>query len=214
MGYPYFNKTNISLQGEGRVRQRYRTRQAILRAARELLEEGHVPSVPEAAEAALVSRATGYRYFSSQTELLRALMDEQMEEVHTTVDSLPDDPAARLEALVRADYRMRAENEAQLRTWLRLSVEQRGEPAESDGEEPVPRGWRIPAIREALSPLRDRLSAERLHVLEVALSTLVGTEAFLVLKDLWGLEGDEAEEMLVWACRALLERALDEGRSS
>lgn len=210
MRYSDPNETQVSTQGEGRARQRYRTQQAILRAARELLKAGQVPSVPEAAEAALVSRATAYRYFSSQTELMRGLMDEQMEEVHTTVESLPDDPAARMEALVRADYRMRQENEAQLRTWLRLSVEQRGNATKADGEEPVPRGWRIPAIDEALAPLREELTAERFRRLEVAVSTLVGTEAFLVLKDLWALEGAEAEEVLVWASRALLERARQE----
>ena len=54
----------------GRVRQRRRTRRALLLAAGELVEAGRTPTVAEAADAADVSRATAYRYFPSQDALL------------------------------------------------------------------------------------------------------------------------------------------------
>ena len=48
----------------GRVRQRRRTRAAIVNAAAELLRQGQIaPGVNEIAEAADVSRRTIYQYF-------------------------------------------------------------------------------------------------------------------------------------------------------
>lgn len=186
-----------------------RTRQAIVGAARQLLEAGKVPSVPDAASAASVSRATGYRYFPSQHDLLTALMDELMGEVQKAVDALSeDDPGERLEGLVRVDYRMRSRYEQAFRTRLGLAVRERGETTE---EETVPRGWRIPAIADAVEPLTSELSPEGLFRLQAALSVLVGTEAFLILKDLWNLSGEDAEDVLVWACLTLLRAARSEG---
>ena len=57
-------------QREGRVNQKRRTRAAILAAAVELLKRGKSPTVAEVADAALVSRATAYRYFPTQEYLL------------------------------------------------------------------------------------------------------------------------------------------------
>lgn len=188
--------------------RRHRTRQAIIDAARRLLETGRVPSVPDAARAASVSRATGYRYFPSQHDLLTALMDELMGAVREAVNGFSeDDPEGRLECLVRADYRMRSSYERAFRTRLRLAVRERGE---ATPEETVPRGWRIPAIADAVEPLTSELSPEGLLRLQFALSVLVGTEALLILKDLWNLAGDDAEDVLVWACLALLRSARSE----
>lgn len=179
----------------------------MVEAARDLLEQGTVPSVPDAAEEASVSRATGYRYFSSQHDLLTAVMDEQMREVRDAVEVLPDDPVHRLEGLVRADYRMRSRYERAFRTRLALAVRQRGE---LDEDHPMPRGWRIPAVADVLSPLEADLPADDLRRLQMAVSVLIGTEAFLILKDLWDLSGREAEDVLVWACLCLL-RATEQG---
>src|SRR5881398_2987392 len=54
----------------GRVRQRRRTRAAIVGAAAELLRSGVTPSVGEVAEAAEVSRRTVYLYFPNVEQLL------------------------------------------------------------------------------------------------------------------------------------------------
>ena len=48
-----------------------RTRKALLEAAAQLVRGGVKPSLEEVAEAALVSRATAYRYFPSVEALLR-----------------------------------------------------------------------------------------------------------------------------------------------
>ena len=53
----------------GRSNQKARTRTALLQSATGLVKEGRPPSMPEAADRALVSIATAYRYFSSAEEL-------------------------------------------------------------------------------------------------------------------------------------------------
>ena len=68
--------------GGGRVNQKQRTRQAIVDAAIELIDEGSAPTVAEAAEAALVSRTTAYRYFPTQESLLLEVA------LHAHVDDL------------------------------------------------------------------------------------------------------------------------------
>ena len=50
----------------GRANRKARTRVALLQAATELVREGRQPSMPEAADRALIS--TAYRYFPSERE--------------------------------------------------------------------------------------------------------------------------------------------------
>ena len=58
----------------GRTRQKQRTRDQLIAAARELITAGDTPRVEEVAEAAGISRPTAYRYFASQAELLAAAL--------------------------------------------------------------------------------------------------------------------------------------------
>ena len=67
---------SISYERSGRIRQKERTRAALLDAARELVARGEMPGVEEAAETAGVSRATAYRYFPNQRALLVATHPE------------------------------------------------------------------------------------------------------------------------------------------
>jgi len=50
----------------GRTRQKQRTRDHLIAAARELIKAGDTPRVEEVAEAAGISRPTAYRYFASR----------------------------------------------------------------------------------------------------------------------------------------------------
>ena len=58
------------MEGGGRANQRRRTRKDLLQAAARLIKEGRPPTLEEVAEAALVSRATAYRYFPNIDALL------------------------------------------------------------------------------------------------------------------------------------------------
>ena len=57
----------------GRVNQKRRTRSAIIAAAQAIVERGETPTVAQAANDALVSRTTAYRYFPTQESLLLEL---------------------------------------------------------------------------------------------------------------------------------------------
>jgi hypothetical protein len=40
------------------------------------------------------------------------------------------------------------------------------------------------------------------------LSLIFGTEAFVVLKDIWGLDRKRAQDVALWTCHALIQAAL------
>src|SRR6516225_5010817 len=104
----------------GRVRQKGRTREALVAAARELVAEGDTPTVEVAAKRAGVSRTTAYRYFPSQAALLATAHPEI---VTTTLlpTPAPDDVAERVEIVVARVTDMVVDTESQQRTMLRLS---------------------------------------------------------------------------------------------
>lgn len=200
---------SISYEETGRTEQKARTRRALVAAARELLTRGLTPTVEEAATAASISRATAYRYFPNQHELLVA--------AHPEVDAPsllgpdpPPDPAARLDTVVTELARIFLEAEQSYRTMLRLSLET--DPADR-GELALRKGRRYLWIEDALDPLRDRLSESELARLVHAVAATVGIEALVTLIDLGGLSRERAVEVTRWSARALLRAALAEARS-
>ena len=185
----------------GRERQRRRTRKAIIDAAVRLLDAGGTPSVSEIAEAADVSRRTVYMYFPTLEHLLA---DAALEAARATVEPRFEDHAdagQRVESLVRAMHQGFADTEALGRTIIRLTVG-----ADRGASQATPRrGYRrVEWIETALAPLRDELPAERFERLVSGLTLLMGWEASIVLQDTRGLSTAEAEEVCVWAARALL----------
>ena len=209
-------------QQQGRINQKRRTRAAILAAAVELLEGRQRPTVAEVADAALVSRATAYRYFPTQEYLLfeaalestRSDIDRELEE-----NTLPEDPEARLEMLIDALQKRIIDKEAAFRTMLRLSLEQSPQEGEQYGGESVPSprlrgGGRVRWIEKALAPVEERFEESDFRRLVAALSLCMGIEALVVLRDVCALESSEAEEVLRWAARTLLRSSLAEVNAS
>jgi AcrR family transcriptional regulator len=205
-------------QQEGRINQRRRTRAAIVAAAVELVEQGKSPTVAEVADAALVSRATAYRYFPTQEYLLfeaalestRSDIDRELEK-----DVLPEDAEGRLEMLIDALQKRIVDKEAAFRTMLRLSLEQSPEEGgEQYGGQSAPSrlrgGGRVRWIEKALAPVRGRLEESDFRRLVAALSLCMGIEALVVLRDVCALEASEAEEVSRWASRTLLRATLNE----
>jgi len=188
-----------------RENQRLRTRKDLLDAAARLMREGRQPSFEEVAEAALVSRATAYRYFSGRDALLREaalhVVVPTPEALFATDDS--DDPVARLEKVDAALFAMLRENEPAMRALLAASLQ----PA-SEGEAPRRQNRRARLIATALEPARDRFRPAALERLSHALVPLLGVEALVALKDVAGLSDAEADEVRRWAIRALVEAAL------
>jgi AcrR family transcriptional regulator len=191
---------SMSYESGGRSRQKQRTRDALVTAARELVATGVTPTVEQAAAAAEVSRPTAYRYFPNQRALLSAAHPE------TTATSLlpadpPTDVSERLAAVIDSFIALVVETEAQQRTMLRLALE--ADPAERAAL-PLRQGRAIGWIEEALLPLHDELPAESVHQLAIAIRSVAGIEAFSWLLDVAKLPRAEAVRLMKWSAQSLL----------
>ena len=195
---------SIPYEQTGRRAQKARTRAALINAARALLVEGETPTVEQAAAAASVSRATAYRYFPTLEELLVAAHPE-IEAASLLGDEPPQDPEARLDAVVNGLVEIFLGAEESYRAMLRLSLEP--DPA-GRGELTLRKGRRYLWIVEALEPVRDRLRPEEFRRLVHAVSVNVGIEALVTLVDLAGLSRQEAAKVMRWSARSLLQAAL------
>ncbi|MGW7439268.1 TetR/AcrR family transcriptional regulator [Streptomyces sp. NPDC054849] len=198
----------------GREAQRRRTRKAIVEAAVRLSAGGATPSIDEIAAAADVSRRTVYVYFPSLDHLLidataGALNEPPVEEALTD-PAIADDPAARVDALIRTLLKYSPQSLPLGRRLIRLTVDP---PTASDtrvatGPRRGPR--RIEWLEQACEPLRGTLSQEAFRRLISALTIVVGWEAQVALRDVRGLDPQAEQEAITWAARALVEAAIRE----
>jgi len=188
---------------------RARTRRLMLETATRLMQQGAVPSVTEVAEAAEVSRATAYRYFPTQAALVHAVVDEALGPILDWSSDLPD-AQARVADLLDSSLPRIEEFEATFRSALKHSLEQwaqRRAGIES-GEPQFTRGHRMKLLDHAIAPLAGRLSRPERERLAMALSLVYGVEALIILKDIWGLEGRQAQKVVKWAAEIMLSGAM------
>lgn len=190
---------------------RARMRRMMLDAAMGLMQEGQIPSVSDVAEAAQVSRATAYRYYPSQAALIQAAVDEALGPIlGWRSDSA--DPEQRMRELLTFAYPRMEQYEATLKAALRLALDQwaRIHAGRLGEEAPMTRGHRIGLLASAVAPLQRQLDPGTFRRLTQALSLIFGTEAFVVLKDIWGLDRKEAEDVALWTCHALIRAVVEE----
>jgi AcrR family transcriptional regulator len=163
----------------------------------------------EVAEAADVSRRTVYQYFPSHDQLLtEAVLAGFRPFFERPIELAQDDVEARVEALVETMWKMSRGTEHLGRAMIRLTV---GAHEQGPGTVLPRRGFnRIEWIEKALEPVRERLDESGFERLVSALALCFGWEAFIVLKDVRGLDHAEAERVSVWAARVLLRAALEE----
>lgn len=191
----------------GRANQRRRTRKDLLQAAAQLMKQGRTPSLEEVAEAALVSRATAYRYFPNPEALLvEAALDVAAPVADVVLrEAPPDDAAARLERVDAAFEDMIRTNETALRTMLAHAVPRGGT---TDTGLPARQNRRTPLIEAALEPVRRQFKPSSLDTLTKALALVMGTESRIVFKDVLQLDDAEARKVRRWAIRALVDAAM------
>ena len=190
---------------------RARTRRLLLDTTMALMQAGRVPSVTDVAEAAQVSRATAYRYYPTQAALVQAAVDEALGPIlRWRSDSA--DAEVRMGELLAFAYPRIDEYEATLRAALLQAMDQwsRRRAGTLGDEAPIFRGNRRELLGSALAPLRGRLPPADFDRLRQALSLTFGTEAFVVLKDIWGLDGGHARDVALWAAHALVRAAVAE----
>lgn len=201
---------SIPYESMGRTRQKERTRNALIAAARHLVAQGMTPTVEEAATAASISRTAAYRYFANQRALLVAAHPET-EAGSLLPANAPDDPAARLDLVIEAFTRVILETEPQQRTMLRLSLE-----PDAKAREPglLRQGRAIGWIQEALAPLRETMSEAELRHLTLAIRSATGIEALVWLTDIGGLSRRQAVKLMRWSAGAMLRAALADHANS
>jgi AcrR family transcriptional regulator len=200
-------------QEDSRANQKARTRAAIVDAALELYRAGSGPTVAQAAARARVSRATAYRYFPTQEALLVELAVTpgvaRVEEMLADLSS--EDVEQRLLLLLDTFGPLVIAEEDQLRqalwvyldTWLRS----RRHP---DTELPAVReGRRMRWLDHVLEPLAGMPEAHKRR-LRAALALTLGIDSVVIMKDVCGLNDDEALAVLRWVAMVLLGAALDE----
>lgn len=187
----------------GRSAQKARTRAALVAAARDLVAAGTSVTVEAAAEAASIARATAYRYFPNKRALLLAAHPEIATTSMLPPDA-PDEPGARLDAVVRTFTDMILDTEPQQRTMLRLSLET------DDGERdalPLRQGRAIGWLTEALDGVEHGLSDAQVHQLVLSIRATIGIEALVWLVDIAGLSRADAQALMRWSAQALLQQA-------
>lgn len=190
---------------------RARMKRIMLDTAMALMQQGLIPSVSDVAEAAEVSRATAYRYFPSQAALIQATVDEALGPILEWTSS-SDDPEERVSELLSFALPRIEEYEATHRAALRLALDQwtRRQAGTLGAEERFVRGHRKALLADAMKPLKRKLGRLAFDRAIQSLSLIFGTEAFVVLKDIWGLEGGEARRVAIWAAHALVRAATAE----
>lgn len=210
----YHFTMKMSSMKKPRLNQRRRTRAALVEAATLAVRRSEVPTIEDVAEAAGVSRATAYRYFTSQQALL-------LEASLDAIASIPDPRIvdegpveSRVDAAIRFLVRMAYDHEPVLRTFLMLSMEQWLKTRQkSNVNYPLRTGRRIPWLDRALAPLQ-ALSPRQRRRLRTALSMLCGVEAMVVAKDVCRCTAREAEDSSRWAAQAILRAAVADSAAS
>lgn len=208
----------MALAQDGRSNQKARTRAALLDAAVQLVREGRPPSIPEVAERALISVATAYRYFPSPDELwveatYTALTYRGViQHILDVIDAAGADPRARIEACARSFGATMLDDEATHRWSAKAALDHWFAQVDTPPEDrtPVREGRRREHIDAALEPLRGRLPEDVLERITNALIITVGTDAVLAVRDVGGLDGQEALQTLGDAARWTLIGALAE----
>ena len=194
-----------------RANQRYRTRKDLIAAAARLMKGGRKPSLEEVAEAALVSRATAYRYFPSIDALLaEASVDVTVPDGEALFAGDPSvDPEERVAKAEAAMHRSVFDNEAAIRLMLSAALV-RAAAGVSNGTVPIRQNRRTPLIEAALAPARGRLTEEGYARLCAALAMIFGSKSMVVFRDVLQLDEATARTVKSWAVRALVRAALAE----
>jgi AcrR family transcriptional regulator len=191
-----------------RIAQKLRTQRALVTAAADLVAAGKTPTVAEVADAAMVSRATAYRYFPSQEALLvQVPLQMGVPTVKSLFggDSQPTEVEDRVALVHNTMYDYIREREVQFRLFQRNELLRSLDPERTDVT--LRPAFRLEWLDAALEPLEDELDADELERLKTALSILIGTEALLVMRDVLRLEHEQARERGEWAVRQMVHAA-------
>jgi hypothetical protein len=69
-------------------------------------------------------------------------------------------------------------------------------------------------LQEVIAPLAHTLGTPTKRRLEAALGVVIGIESVVVLRDVFGLNDEDTEDVLRWMCKAMARAAIKEERTS
>jgi AcrR family transcriptional regulator len=190
----------------GRANQKLRTRNAIVQAAAELSRTGREVTMPEVAQAALVSEATAYRYFPDLASLLQEAIAGQLPGPGDAFEPAASstDPVARIAAATEFLLRHVLSRQGVVRALIAATITRPGGPQARPG-------LRFGLIDNALAPLADSLGTtnpDALEQLKRDLAVVVSAEALFSLTDLHGLAPEEAIASIVHTATTLTRATL------
>jgi AcrR family transcriptional regulator len=192
----------------GRVNQKKRTRDAIVRAAADLSRTGREVTMPEIAKAALVSEATAYRYFPDLASLLREAIADQLPDPERALAGATSsaDPIERVAAAADLLMRHVLAREGVVRAMIAATI---ARPGSADARPAL----RLGLIDSALSPLSEAGGPAALAQLKLGLSAVISAEALFFLTDLHGLDPETAIGVIVRNATAVTRDALADWRN-
>jgi len=191
---------------------RVRTRGLMMETAIRLMQNGDTPSVSDVADAAEVSRATAYRYFPSQAELIQDVVEEALGPIirwESTELNIDDRLSEFFESSLPRIFKFESTFRAALQHSLNRQSK-RDKTAKVEDE--FKRGHRIDLLRKAIDPLQNELSPRQMTNLVKALSLLFGIESIIVLKDIGHLNSKETQSTIQWAAKAMVQKALNDAK--
>ena len=196
----------------GRDQQKQRTRKALIDAYFKVLRDGgESPTVAQVAEAAGISVATAYRYFPNPKSLradASVSVTRDLPSFEEVLADAGDDPAVRIELLIRTIGRWQFEDEPIWRGVLQATLERWFVQWEKGGEMvPVRSTARFDGVSLALRPMEDELPPQEFLRVVHAVMLVCGVEALVATRDAAGLEAEEAIDTMVWAGQALIHSA-------
>lgn len=177
--------------------------------------------MPDAAERALVSVATAYRYFRSAEELwadaaaygTSDLLD--WDAVRSAIEACGDDVEARVEAMTRGMGWVLIDNPLFARQSAKASLDRWfAQQDTDDADRPVRPSERLQWIALALEPLRMSLEDFEVDSIAEAVAFVIGAEAVVTALDVLRLSPEAAKERMLVTTKWLLRAALAEAKAN
>jgi len=202
-------------EGMSLTSTRARTRRLLIDTAMQMFDGGAFPSISEVAQAAQLSRATAYRYFPTQSALVAAIVSETLSPINSWQPT-QQEATARIDELLTFAFPRMLQHEGTLRAALHLSLTQW---AQSQSQDAVPikerlvRGNRKLLLQKVVEPLSAELPPELMQRVLHSLSLVYGSEIFLVMKDIWGCDNQELQDVAKWMAKAIVRQAREDAQS-
>ncbi|OAT25343.1 TetR/AcrR family transcriptional regulator [Proteus myxofaciens] len=189
---------------------RKRTHQLLVSTALGLFEQGMLPTVSELAVHAGVSRATAYRYFPTQSDLISATVNASLAPIIAWTPAPEDNTQERITKLLNLAYPQMFKHEGALRGALQVSLQQWAKERQSKEftEKRFIRGHRKDILLRVIEPLKVKYPQEMWDKVIKAFSLVYGSEVFLVMKDIWKMDDQQVIDMTQWMAKAILNQAI------